>query len=228
MGIDAPDLAALMQFTPAALPLGDGGALAAHGRVSLPAAEGERPSGQFVVTVARLDTAEREGVLRSEHDVTVSIENGRVAVGDLHAVGDGVDLRLRGSADLSGEKAAIDAKVTARPNASVLGLVAPDLGLTGRLVVDLSAAGALSAPAINGTIRIEDGRYRMAGYSFEEIEGTLRLLGSSGELEGLAPRSPTARPTSRAASAWRARRSRTSGSRRRGGGSACARSRRCA
>ena len=188
VGVDAPDLAALMQFTPAALPIGDGGALAANGRVRLPAAEGEQPSAQFVVTVARLDTAERQGVVKSERDVTVSYENGRIALGDLHAVGDGVDLRLRGTADISGEKASIDAKATGSADASVLALVAPDLGLTGRLVVDLAVAGALSTPAFNGTIRLEDGRYRMAGYSFEDIEGTLRLLGSSGELEGLRAR----------------------------------------
>jgi len=185
VALDAPDLAALMLFTPAALPVADGGALAAHGRVQLPQAAGESPSGQFVVTAARLDLGDRKGLVRTDGDVTIEVSKGRIALGELHAVGDGVDLRLRGAVDLSGEKAALEGRATGSADASVLALAYPDLGLGGRLVVDFGVSGPAAAPAFKGGIRIEGGRYRMAGYSFEEIEGSLRLAGSTGELEGL-------------------------------------------
>jgi hypothetical protein len=185
VGLDARDLTALLLFTPARLPIGDGGALAGHGRVQLPAAQGERPSGQFVMTEARLDARDRRGVVSTEGDVAISVAKGRIAVGDLHAVGEGVDLRLRGAVDLSAEKPAIEGKITGSADASLLALVFPDLGLSGRFVVDLATSGPASALAWNGGIRLENGRYRMAGYSFEDIEGALRLIGSSAEIEGL-------------------------------------------
>jgi hypothetical protein len=187
VGLDARDLAALLLFTPAALPGGDGGALAGHGRARLPAAQGE-PSGEFVVTEVRLDARDRPALVHSEGDVSVSVANGRIAVGDVHAVGEGVDLRLRGAVDLSGEKPAIEGKVTGSADASLLSLAAPDLGLAGRFLVDLAVSGSSSSPAWNGLLRIENGRYRMAGYSFDEIDGAVRLTGTSGEIEGLRAR----------------------------------------
>lgn len=185
VSLDAPDLASLLLFTPAALPVGDAGALAAHGRVQLPEADGEQPLGQFVVTEARLDLGDRKGLVKSDGDVAISVSKGRIALGELHAVGDDVDLRLRGAVDLSGEKPTLEGKATGSADASVLALAFPDLGLGGRILVDLAVSGPASAPVWNGGIRIENGRYRMAGYSFEDIEGALRLAGSTGELEGL-------------------------------------------
>ena len=186
VGLAAPDLATLLAFTPAALPPGDGGALAAHGRVTLPAGKDESPSAQFVVTEARLDAKDRKGLVRNDGDFTVALQGKRIVLGDLHAVGDGVDVRLRGALDVSGEKPTLEARATGSADASVLELVAPDPGLAGRFVVDLVASGPASEPAINGTVRLEGGRYRAAGYSFDDIEGTVRLLGSSGEIESLS------------------------------------------
>ncbi len=49
----------------------------------------------------------------------------------------------------------------------------------------MGVAGTTEKPDLNGSVRIENGRYRAFGYSFEDIEGTLRLVGSSGEIDGL-------------------------------------------
>ena len=104
VGVDVRDLAALLLFTPAAMPAGDGGALAAHGQVRLAAGEGTKPSAEFVVTEARLDARDRPGLVHSASDVRVSLANDRIVLGDVHAVGEGVDLRLHGSLDLAAEK----------------------------------------------------------------------------------------------------------------------------
>ena len=188
VGVDVRDLAALMLFTPAALPAGDGGALKAHGHVRLPSGEGEKPSAEFVVSEVRLDARDRPGLVRTDGDVRVSLANGRIVVGDVHAVGEGVDLRLHGTLDLAAEKPAVDAKVTGSADATLLALAMPDLGLTGRLAIDLAAAGPATNPAWNGSVRIENGRYRTAGYVFDDIEGGARLVGSGGEIEGLRAR----------------------------------------
>ncbi len=185
VGLDARDVAALLLFTPASLPVGDGGAVAARGRVRLPVRDGERISGDAVVTQARLDGPGRPGLLRTEGNAPLSLQNGRLALGELHAVGDGMDLRVRGAVDLAAEPVTVEGRLTGFADASVLTLAAPDLGLTGQLSVDLATAGPLEGLAWNGTVRIENGGYRMAGYSFEGIEGSARLAGSGGEIEAL-------------------------------------------
>ena len=185
VGVDVRDLAALLLFTPAAMPAGDGGALAAHGQVRLPSGEGAKPSAEFVVTEARLDARDRPGLVHSASDVRVSLENERIVIGDVHAVGEGVDLRLHASIDLAADKPTVDAKVAGGADATLLALTMPDLGLTGRLSIDLAVAGPSDALAWNGSVRIENGRYRAAGYVFDDIEGGARLVGSGGEIEGL-------------------------------------------
>ena len=185
VGIDVRDLAALLLFTPAALPAGDGGALAARGRVRFPAGEGEKPSGEFVVTEARLDARDRPALVKSAGDVKVSVDRGRIVLGDVHAVGEGVDLRLHGALDLAAQQPTVEGRLTGSTDASLLALALPDLGLAGHLSVDLAVAGLFESPAWNGSLRIENGRFRTAGYVFEDIEGSARLLGSGGEIEGL-------------------------------------------
>lgn len=185
VALDARDLAALLMLTPAALPPGDGGALVGHGRVSLPEKEGERPAARFTVTTLRLDARDRPGLLRTDGDVAVSVAKGRIELAETHAVGEGVDLRLRGAVDLSGEKPTVEGRVVGSADASLLALEYPDLGLAGRFVADFGFSGPADAPSWSGGLRIENGRYRIAGYSFEGIEGGVRLAGTSGEIEGL-------------------------------------------
>src|SRR5262249_4753264 len=131
---------------------------------------------------------DRPDLIRSEGDVRARFVGGRITVDEMRAVGDGIDLRVRGVFDGTGEKAAVDARVTGTADAAVLGLLVPDLGLEGKLTIDVAANGQLEAPALGGTVRIENGRYRTAGYAFDDIEGSVRLIGSSGELEGVRAR----------------------------------------
>jgi translocation and assembly module TamB len=182
---DVADLAALLLFTPLALPAGAGGAVAGHGKVVLPSKEGEKPSGELVLTKLRLDARDRPDLIRSAGDVRARFVGGRITVDELHAVGDGIDLRLRGLFDGTGAKPTVDAKATGTADAAVLGLLVPDLGLEGKLTIDVAANGPVDDPALGGSVRIENGRYRTSGYAFDDIEGGVRLIGSSGELEGV-------------------------------------------
>lgn len=182
---EVADLASLLRFTPIELPAGAGGSLAARGKVRVPSAAGEKPSGEIVVTALRVDARDRADLLHSAADVRVRFDGGKVRVDELNAVGDGIDLRLKGSFDASGEKPSLDARLSGSADAGILGLLAPDLGFAGKFSLDVTASGALDNPNLGGTLRIENGRYRTTGYSFEEIEGGLRLVGSAGEIEGL-------------------------------------------
>ena len=106
----------------------------------------------------------------------------------LRAVGEGIDLTLRGALDTAASPKTLNARISGEAQATVLELVRPGLAASGRLTFDVAASGTVEKPEFNGSIRIADGRYRGFGYSFEDLEGTLRLVGNGGELEGLRAR----------------------------------------
>jgi len=182
--LDAPDVATLLLYTPLQLPAGAGGGIAATGHFTLPNRKGASPSGDVTVTSLRLDAPEHPGLLQAA-GARVHLADRRVTLDDTKLAGEGVELTVRGALDMSAEKTTFEARITGAADAAVLSLASPDLGLTGRLAVTLAAGGPLDAPVWNGSVRIENGRYRVAGYSFTEIEGTVRVGGNAGEIEGM-------------------------------------------
>jgi len=108
-----------------------------------------------------------------------------VTLESLRAVGEGIDLTIRGALDTAASPKTINARISGEAQATVLELVRPGLAASGRLTFDVAASGTVEKPEFNGSIRVADGRYRGFGYSFEDLEGTLRLVGNAGELEGL-------------------------------------------
>jgi translocation and assembly module TamB len=183
--LDAPDVAAFLLLTPLSLPEGVGGALSASGRFTWPEEPGAPVTGEVDVREARLDTQDHPGLLRTAAPMKVRIANRKITVETLRAVGEGMDLTLRGAYDGGVEPPAIQGAVSGTAQGAVLDLIRPGLGAAGRLTFDVGIAGTPEKPDFNGSVRIADGRYRAFGYSFEDIEGTLRLVGSSGELDGL-------------------------------------------
>ncbi len=185
--LDAADLASFALFTPIDLPEGVGGALAARGRFQW-LRENAPVSGEVTITRARLDTRDRPGLLSTAGEARLRIANRRVALEDLHAVGQGIDVTANGALDASGPATTIEGHISGVADAAILELVRPGFGLSGKMTLDVGASGTVDEPAFNGSVRLEDGRYRAAGYSFEDVDGTLRLVGASGEIEGLRAR----------------------------------------
>ena len=187
VGLDAADLGALLLFTPVPLPAGGGGSLAVNGDVTLPRKSGELPAGSFTVTRARLDFSGRPGVFSTKSDVHVSLAGGKLTVQEFEAAGDGTAVKIGGSIG-PGQPASLAVTVSGTLDASLLSILSPDLPLTGRLLVDVRAAGTLDAPALSGTVRMENGKYRIAalGQVLDEIDGSVTLRGARGDVEARA------------------------------------------
>jgi translocation and assembly module TamB len=186
--LDAPDVSAFLGLTPVELPAGVGGSLEAAGTFTWPEESGKPVSGRIEIREARLDTREQPGLLRTAGPARISIENRRITLEQLRAVGEGIDLTIRGTLDAGADPRTIQGRISGQAQATILELVRPGVGASGLLTFDVAAGGTVDRPELNGSIRIADGRYRAFGYSFDDIEGTLRLAGSSGELEGLRAR----------------------------------------
>lgn len=189
VNLDARDLAALLLFTPLELEPGRGGSLAVRGELRLPATEKEFLSGVFTVTEARLDFPDRPGVLKTAGDVRVVLSEQKLVFDEFHAVGEGTDLTVRGSVDLTAARA-LSITAAGPIDASLVQLAVPDLDLQGRLTVRIAAGGTLSAPDLSGTVRIENGRYRLTGLTqiVDDIDGVISLHGSRAEIDGIRAR----------------------------------------
>lgn len=186
--LDAPDLAALLQLTPFSMPVGRGGSLAASGTLTLPSKPGEFVSGTFSVTRARLDMPDRPGVLATSGAVGISLGGGRLTFDEFEAKGEGTDLKASGTVELGQTPVAMNLSVSGTLDAGLLALEIPDLGLNGRLALDLHARGTFDAPALSGTVRVENGRYRVASLSqfLDDIDATVTLQNNRADLDARA------------------------------------------
>jgi hypothetical protein len=186
VALDARDLAALLLFTPLEVAPGRGGALAVRGVLTLPSKAGELLSGLFTVTEARLDFPDRPGVLRTSGDVRIVLAQQKLVFDEFHAMGEGTDLKVQGSVDL-GAKNALAVTVAGPIDASLVSLAFPDTVLTGRLTLNVAASGTVDVPALSGTLRIENGKYRMTGLTqiLDDIDGVISFHGSRAEIDGI-------------------------------------------
>jgi len=188
VALDAADLGALLLFTPLALPAGGGGSLAVDGSVTLSGKSGEFPAGSFTVTRARLDFPGRRGVLATKKDVLISLAGGKLTVHEFEAAGDGTAVKIGGSIGIGGKPASLALTVSGPLDASLLSIVSPDFAMTGRLLVDVRAAGTLDEPVLSGSVRVENGKYRMTGLAqvLDEIDGSITFRGARGDIEARA------------------------------------------
>jgi len=187
--LDAKDLAALLLFTPFELAPGRGGALAVKGGLTLPRTAEDFLSGVFTVTEARLDFPDRPGVLRTSGDVRIALARQKLVFDEFRAVGEGTDLKVQGSVDL-GATRALSVSVSGPIDAALVAIAVPDVALTGRLVVNVAAGGTLEKPDFSGTVRIENGKYRLTGLTqiLDDIDGVVTLHGSRAEIDGIRAR----------------------------------------
>ncbi len=185
VSLDAPDLAAFLLLTPAALPEGGGGSLAARGNLTLPGRAGELPSGSFTVSRARLDFPGKPGLLATKGDVRLSLARGRLTLQEFEATGEGTNLKIGGWVAFDQTPVGLSLAVSGPIDASLLAVLSPDLAMTGRLSADVRASGTLDAPVLSGSVRIENGKYRLTSLAqvLDDIDGSVTLRGARGDVQ---------------------------------------------
>jgi hypothetical protein len=186
LALDASDLRGLAALTPLTLSRAVDGSLALSGRISIPRRDGETPSAHLTIGRLRLDLPERPGVVSLAKPVAVVLENGRLSVAAFELNGEATALAISGGYDTKG-KGSADITAKGALDARALDLLVPDLNLSGRLVVDLRATGPAEHLGLLGSVRLEDGRYRLPGLSqiADEIQGVVRFDGARAEIEGM-------------------------------------------
>jgi len=188
LSLDATDLGAFLLLTPLALPAGGGGSLAVAGNLTLPRKAGEFLSGTLTVTRAQLDFPGRPGVIAAKGTVSVALGQGKVTFREFEAAGEGTLLKISGSIGFGQKPVALALSVSGNVDASLLSIASPDLAMTGRLVADLRASGSFDAPVLSGSVRVENGKYRMTGLAqvVDDIDGGITFRGARGDVEARA------------------------------------------
>ena len=188
LALDAPDLASLLFLTPLDLPPGHGGSLAAEGSLTLPSQAGESPTGDVTVTRARLDLPDRPGVLAASGPVHLKLADGQLTIPEFSLGGESTSLKASGQIGLQGSPRRLALAASGTLDASAVALLIPDLTLSGKLQVDARASGTLDKPVLSGSIRMQNGRYRLTGLGqiLDEVEGSITFHESRGDLEGHA------------------------------------------
>ncbi len=188
LSLDAADLGAFLLLTPLALPAGGGGSLAVAGNLTVPRKAGELSSGTLTVTRARLDFPGRPGMIATKGNVRVALGQGKLTFQEFEASGEGTLLKISGSIGIGEKPAGLALSVGGNVDASLLAIASPDLAMTGRLIGDVRASGTLDAPVLAGSVRLENGKYRMAGLAqvVDNIDGGVTFRGARGEVEARA------------------------------------------
>ncbi len=188
VSLDASDLGSFLLMTPFALPAGRGGSVAVDGSFTLPAKSGDWPTGEFRMTRARLDLPDRPGVLATSGVVRISLADRRLTFQDFQAAGEGTALKAGGWINVGDKPGGMQLSLSGTIDAALLALEFPGLGLNGRLVLDVKAAGTLAAPNLSGSLRVENGKYRLTSLTqiVDNIDATVTFQGSRADLEGRA------------------------------------------
>lgn len=188
LSLDASDLGAFLLLTPLALPAGGGGSLAVAGNLTLPRKAGEFSSGTLTVTRAQLDFPGRPGVIATKGNVRIALGQGKLTFQEFEASGEGTLLKISGSIGFGQKPVSLALAVSGNVDASLLSIASADLAMTGRLVADLRASGSLDAPVLSGSVRVENGKYRMTGLAqvVDDIDGGITFRGARGDVEARA------------------------------------------
>ncbi|HKF43693.1 MAG TPA: translocation/assembly module TamB domain-containing protein [Thermoanaerobaculia bacterium] len=185
VSLDAADLGSFFALTPFDLPAGSSATAALNGSIIIPEKAGEIPSGTFTVTRARVEFPNHIGMVEAKGDIHASLAAGKLTIQEFEATGVGTDIRIAGTLSMAQKPVTFTASASGPLDAGLLTLISPDLNPSGRITANVRASGTFDAPNFSGSVRIENGKYRMTSLTqvLDNIDGQITLQGSHGEVE---------------------------------------------
>lgn len=127
--------------------------------------------------------------LNNNGPVRFSMSRQVVNIEQLHLVGDGTDLTASGQVQLAGERR-LDLRAQGYANLQLIQGLYPNFTSSGMVSLSMTVGGALSQPAAQGRLRIENGAIAYADLpsSLSDINGTLLFNQNRLQVESLTAR----------------------------------------
>ncbi len=129
-------------------------------------------------------------VIRNQGPIVAVLDKSVVRVESARLTGPSTDIQITGNAAIAGNSA-MNLKVAAKANLSVLQDMRRDIYSSGAIVLDAAVSGTISDPQLNGTLRLQNASFNIADApnGLSNANGTVVFNGKSAMIENLTAES---------------------------------------
>ncbi len=129
---------------------------------------------QFTANLDNLDSDVEDVKLKNQGPIRFSVARQLLQIDQFHLVGEDTDISATGKVHLSGDRE-LDLRAQGRVNLKLIESFNPDFTSSGVVTVDLSVAGPLAKPVLQGRLRIDGGAiaYIDLPSALSDINGSL-------------------------------------------------------
>jgi TamB, inner membrane protein subunit of TAM complex len=176
--VDAPDVTSLLALSGVESPEGIGGAFVADGSLEIPFRDPSAASGRLTVSTLELRNRDGKPLLEAAEPIELSLAAKRIRADRVRFRAAGGELDLAGSVAV-GPPIRLDLRLTGQVDAAIVAVALPEATATGKVAVDLGLAGEVARPQWSGSLRVENGYFKMAGMDqvFDKVQAFLRFSG---------------------------------------------------
>ena len=129
---------------------------------------------QFTANVANLDADVEDVKIKNEGPIRFTVANQSLQIDQFHLVGEDTDISATGRVHLAGDRD-LDLRAQGRLNLKLIETFNPDFTSSGVVTVDVSVAGTLAKPSMQGRLRVDGGAiaYIDLPSALSDINGSL-------------------------------------------------------
>jgi translocation and assembly module TamB len=129
---------------------------------------------QFIANVDNLDADVEDVKIKNQGPIHFSVANEALQIDQFHLVGEDTDISATGKVQLDGDRD-LDLRAQGRVNLKLIESFNPDFTSSGVVSVDVSVAGTMAKPALQGRLRVDRGAvaYIDLPSALSDINGSL-------------------------------------------------------
>jgi translocation and assembly module TamB len=129
---------------------------------------------QFIANVDNLDADVEDVKIKNQGPIRFSVVNEALQIDQFHLVGEDTDISATGKVRLDGDRD-LDLRAQGRVNLKLIESFNPDFTSSGVVSVDVSVAGTVAKPALQGRLRVDGGAvaYIDLPSALSDINGSL-------------------------------------------------------
>jgi translocation and assembly module TamB len=129
---------------------------------------------QFIANLDNLDSDVENVKIKNQGPIRFSVANQSLQIEQFHLVGEDTDISANGRVHLSGDRE-LDLRAQGRVNLKLIESFNPDFTSSGVVTVDMSVAGTVAKPSMQGRLRIDSGAvaYIDLPSALSDINGSL-------------------------------------------------------
>ena len=153
--------------------------------ISGPAMKPDELSGSLRLSKLSFTAQKTPVTIANDGPVSIAIDHGLVRIQNAHLTGPQTDIQVTGTASIKDQS--LNANVNANADVSLAQKFDKDIYSSGKVVLATTVRGTMSAPSINGQVRLQDATFNYAQLpvGFSKANGTVVFNGNSASIQNL-------------------------------------------